>query len=101
MQVSTELGSSPRWSPDGRTLYYVAGGAIVAAARAPGNDFQVATRKTALEVEAMDLNTANVNWDLQPDGKEFLYIDQGAGGASRLVWILDWPELVKAMATGR
>jgi len=101
VQVSTEGGQSPRWSPDGRTLYYVAGGAIVAAARAPGADFQVASRKTAVEAEAMDLNSSNVNWDIHPDGKEFLYIDQGGGGGSRLVWILDWPELVRAMATGR
>jgi len=101
VQVSTEGGTSPRWSPDGGTLYYVAGGAIVAAARAPGSDFQVASRQTVVETEAMDLNITNVNWDIHPDGKEFLYIDQGGGGGARLVWILDWPELVREMATGR
>ncbi|HLG05537.1 MAG TPA: hypothetical protein VI383_05260, partial [Gemmatimonadales bacterium] len=91
----------PRWSPDGRTLYYVAANSIVAAARAPGAEFQVAGRRTVVDGGVSDLNGANVNWDLHPGGKEFLYIDQTGGGATRLVWILDWTELVRAMATDR
>jgi len=100
VQVSTEGGDSPRWSPDGRTLYYITGGAIVAAARAPGGGFEVASRKTAAEAGAIDLNTANVNWDIHPNGREFLYIDQAGSEGAQLVWILDWPEMVRAMATG-
>ena len=101
VQVSTEGGDSPRWSPDGRTLYYAVGAAIMAAARAPGGGFEIASRKTAAETGAMDINFANVNWDIHPGGREFLFIDQGDAQGARLVWILDWPELVRAMATGR
>ena len=101
VQVSTEGGDSPRWSPDGRTLYYVVGAAIVAATRAPGSGFEIASRKTAAEAGAIDLNGTNTNWDIHPNGREFLYVDQGNADGARLVWILDWPELVRAMAMER
>ena len=100
VQVSTEGGDSPRWSPDGRTLYYVVGAAVVAATRATGSGFEIATRKIAAEAGAIDLNGTNTNWDIHPNGREFLYVDQGNAEGARLVWILDWPELVRAMATG-
>jgi Tol biopolymer transport system component len=100
VQVSTQGGESPRWSPDGRTLYYVVGSSIVAASLAPGVEFQVASRRTVVEGGVSDLNGGNVNWDVHPDGKQFLFIDQ-TGGVSRLVWILDWTEMVRNMATAK
>jgi serine/threonine-protein kinase len=101
VQVSTTGGESPRWSPDGRTLYYAVGNSLVGAALAPGAGFQVTGRKTVVENGITDLNVPNVNWDIHPDGKQFLYIDQTGGGNLRIVWILDWPELVRTMATAR
>jgi Tol biopolymer transport system component len=100
LQISTEGGNSPRWSPDGRTVYYVVGAAIVAAVRTPGSGFEIASRKTTVEGGAIDLNATNVNWDIHPNGREFLYIDQVGSEGAQLVWILDWPEMVRAMATG-
>lgn len=101
VQVSTGGGESPRWGPDGRTLYYAVGNSLVGAALAPGPGFQVTGRKTVVESGITDLNVPNVNWDIHPDGKQFLYIDQTGGGILRMVWILDWPELVRTMATAR
>jgi serine/threonine-protein kinase len=101
IQVSATGGVSPRWSPDSRSLYYVNASAIQMAQRAPGLAFDVASRKQVAEVTGIDLNANNVNWDVQPDGKGLLYIDQGGGLGMHIVWILDWPQLVKAMATGR
>jgi hypothetical protein len=51
----------------------------------------------------MDLNASNVNWDLHPNGKEFLYVDEAGdtGLARRLIWIRDWTELIRNMATGK
>jgi len=98
VQVSTEGGQSPRWSPDGRTLYYAANQqTIMAAARAPGLGFAVASRKTVLEAGYMDFNNTNVNWDVSPDGKQFLYIEQAAGGSAHFTWVMNWPQLVKEM----
>jgi eukaryotic-like serine/threonine-protein kinase len=100
VQVSTQGGEAPRWSPDGRVLYYAVGSSIVAATLAPGLEFKVAGRRTVVENGVTDLNGSNVNWDIHPDGKQFLFIDETLG-VSRLVWILDWTELVRNMVTTR
>jgi eukaryotic-like serine/threonine-protein kinase len=101
IQVSTEGGVAPRWSQDDRTLYYMVGETIVAATRALGPGFVVASRRTVLDAVSLNLSGAYVNWDLHPNGKEFLYIDQAAGGGARMAWILNWPELVKSLATAK
>jgi serine/threonine-protein kinase len=100
VQISTEGGDSPRWSPDGGTLYYVSAGSILAATLAPGAGVGVTGRKVAMETGQIDLNSQNVNWDVFPDGKRFLYIGQGSGGAPRLAVVQQWVELVRRMAPG-
>jgi hypothetical protein len=47
-----------------------------------------------------DLNGYNVNYDVHPEGKESLVIDQTAPTGGRLIWILDWPEIVRDMGAG-
>ena len=77
------------------------GETIVAATRALGPGFSIATRKVAVADLSLNTAAANVNWDLSPNGKEFLYIGQRSGVTDRLAWILNWPELVKSMETKR
>jgi len=48
----------------------------------------------------IDLNGINVNRDIHPNGKEFLYIELAEAGGARLVRIPDRPELVRQMAAG-
>ena len=96
-QISTEGGGSPRWSPDGRTVYYIQGASIVAATLDPGAGIAVANRKTVMEDGVTDLNVTNVNWDIFPDGKQFLYIDQVGQGLPRIALIQNWVQMVKAM----
>jgi eukaryotic-like serine/threonine-protein kinase len=101
-QVSSSGGNSPRWSPDGRTLYYVSGGSIIAALRAPGDGFATTSRNTVVQGGVTDINGSNVNWDLHRDGKQFLYIDHGGGGAGlQMVWVVNWPELVTGRSARR
>jgi hypothetical protein len=72
----------------------------MAATRAPGPGFSVTTRKAVLDGIALNVLASYVNWDLHPNGKEFLYIGF-PGGADRLAWILNWPELVKSMGAAK
>ena len=100
-QISTEGGESPRWSPDGRTLYYIQGSSIVAATLDAGAGIAVANRKTVMEGGVTDLNVQNVNWDIFPDGKQFLYIDQLGQGLPRIALIQNWVQMVRAMGAAR
>jgi Tol biopolymer transport system component len=101
VQVSTEGGTSPRWSPDGRIVYYVAEATIMAATRAPGTEFAIASRRAVVSGGVTDVNGANVNWDLHPNGREFLFIDQSGGSGVQLVWIQNWKGLLRSMGAAR
>ena len=49
-----------------------------------------------------DLNDSNVNYDVHPDGEDFVFINQGGpSGVTQLIWILNWPEIIQEMTTGR
>jgi Tol biopolymer transport system component len=101
--VSTNGGSSPRWAPDGGALYYVAGGTLVAASFSTDGGFRVTQRVNVLD-GVTDLDDSNVNYDVHPDGEDFVVINQGGGGpdgVTQLIWILNWPEIIQEMTTGR
>jgi eukaryotic-like serine/threonine-protein kinase len=102
-QVSVGGGHSPRFSPDGRTLYYGSQGGIMAARITLTPAFSVASRTTALE-GAIDFNATNTNYDVHPRTGELLVILQnGAAGTRGLgaVWIRHWQELLLEMGTRR
>jgi serine/threonine-protein kinase len=100
-QISTDGGSSPRWSPDGGTLYYVSEGTMIAASVQTDPVFRVTERVEQFS-GVTDIHPQNVNYDVHPDGEGFLVIGQGGGGGGReVIWILDWLEIVREMETGR
>jgi serine/threonine-protein kinase len=101
-RISTNGGWSPRWSPDGETLYYVSlDGTMIAASLQTDPEVRVTERAELFE-GVTDLQRQNVNYDVHPDGEGFLIIDQGGGPSGRqIVWILDWLEIVREMETGR
>ncbi|MFB3112060.1 MAG: hypothetical protein ACE10G_08505, partial [Gemmatimonadales bacterium] len=100
-KISTNGGESPRWSPDGKILYYVMDGALIAATLQTAPEFRV-TNRTEVAYEFTDNNFENVNYDIHPNGEEFLAISQGGTGPTMpIVWILDWLEIVRRMETGR
>ena len=113
-QVSIDGGHSPRWAPDGDVLYYASGvgtvgilGTIMAATVSTDGGFRVASR-----VERFDVNDLNnlvtgvasglsVNYDVHPDGEEFVHVSIAAQGGRTLIWILNWPEIVREMTSVR
>ena len=99
--VSTDGATSPRWSHDGRTLYYVKfnGSELIAASFAPGPGISVSNRTVVSRVMTRaDINAYNTNWDLFPDGKRVLYIDQSGGSdRRRVVLIQNWPAFMRRM----
>ncbi|MFQ5705346.1 MAG: protein kinase [Gemmatimonadales bacterium] len=100
-QVSTEGGSSPLWSPDGRTLYYGTGPQITAAAVTLEPEISVASRSVVAE-GFFDFNFLMTNYDIDPVTEELLMILQGGEQQqTSLVWIQNWQEIIRGMETGR
>jgi Tol biopolymer transport system component len=102
VQISTDGASSARWGRDG-TLFYVNAGqnAIVAATLAPGVGIEVTSRRVVMADGIADLNTTNVNWDVLPDGKQFLHINRSGSSAIRMVMIQNWVELARSLGAAR
>jgi eukaryotic-like serine/threonine-protein kinase len=101
VQVSVDGGAHPRWSPDGRTLYYVRTPSLIAATLETRAGVSVTNRRTVQDGGFTDMNTTNVNWDVFPNGKDYLYIDQIGQGSPRLALLQNWPALVRSMSNDR
>lgn len=97
-QVSTDGGSNPIWSPDGRELFYVNTAAeMVVAAVDVQQSFEVKSRTTLFDV-SFDLGFQNIRHDLHPDGERFAAVlepGSEATGPPRMVVILNWLEEVR------
>jgi hypothetical protein len=81
-QVSSEGGSAPLWSPDGRELYYLAANPdrVVAVRVLPGAVFSVEGHHTLFNVPA---GVTTFGWDVTPDGRRFTMIRARPGAPGR------------------
>lgn len=97
VQVSDSGGHSPRWSRDGKTLFYLNQATIVPASLTGGPALSVASRRVVSSGISMDNSGMNSNWDDFPYGK-LLVIDQGGVTAGRRVALIqNWPALARSM----
>ena len=89
--VSNGGGSLPRWSPDGKELFYVTGDAVVAVAMRPDGSFG-APRKLFDRSNFLS-NYRFQSYSVSPDGKRFLMIRRDDGSVPRqLNVILNWSD---------
>jgi len=87
-QVSTNGGSEPAWSPDGRALFYRAGGRFIAVAISTQPTFVVRRRDTLFR----DLYLQGVertNYDITGDGRQLLLVGRGEH-QQRAVLVFGW-----------
>jgi hypothetical protein len=98
--VSNGGGFLPRWSPDGKELFYVTGDALVAVAVRPDGSF--GTPRRLFDRSNFLLNSRFQTYPVSPDGKRFLMIQRDPGSVPRqLNVILNWPdELERPAAAG-
>ncbi|MDQ6635910.1 MAG: hypothetical protein M3068_14230, partial [Gemmatimonadota bacterium] len=92
-QVSSGGGSEPRWSPDGRRIFYRSGtGAFVAAMVVAAGGSITITRRDSLfpdRYASFSFGAAHPYYDVHPDGKRFVVIDDGRDQA-RVEVVVNW-----------
>jgi serine/threonine-protein kinase len=96
-QISLNGGSLPRWSRDGRTIYYRADAAVRAARLVLSPEFVVVRRDSLLE-DFIGRPAPVPSYDVWPSGGRFLIIGRGLPTVSAMV-VINWlDELRERMA---
>jgi hypothetical protein len=94
--VSKGGGVEPRWSADGRELFYFSGQTLMAATVRLSPTFSSTTPRALFDAPILPGYTADSHrWQLAPDGQRFLVLaSDGKGQATPLEVITNWPALL-------
>jgi serine/threonine protein kinase/Tol biopolymer transport system component len=95
--VSTGGGTEPRWSRDGKELFYVSGQALMAVSVSLSPTFSYGTPVKLFDapIPAGYTNESDL-WQVAPDGKRFLFLPlAGPQPGPPLDVIVNWPALMK------
>ena len=108
--VSVNGGDNPLWSPDGRKLFYLNDGAVIAVTLETEPEFRLGKPVTLFHGNYVGSNPSFYRdfhvWDIHPDGKRFLMLkpleseDQVYETASprKINIVLNWFEELKKLA---
>jgi Tol biopolymer transport system component len=83
-KVSTAGGSQPRWSPDGKQIFYVASRQLMAVQVKAGSSFETGAPTALFQAHFFDpgfRSSFDHQYDISPDGKRFL-VNVSTGDAS-------------------
>ena len=98
-QISVNGGVDPKWSPDGKTIYYINPlGKMMGAPVRTQPSFASEEPRVMFDVTAMFFpNNPISNYDIAPDGKRFVMVRSGKNDAkmSSFNYIRNWPEVLK------
>ena len=97
-QISTEGGTEPVWSPNGRELFYRSGGKMMAADIAAQPGFTVGKPRMLFEGPYQTAWTDLPNYDVSPDGQRFLMlkpIESADAAPTQINVVLNWFEELK------
>jgi eukaryotic-like serine/threonine-protein kinase len=76
-QVSNGGGSEPRWSPDGRELFYLDGTfRLVAAEIRASPTFEVSALRPLFDAARFTIDIYHTSYDVLPGGRGFLFLRQ-------------------------
>ncbi len=97
-QVSGAGGTQPRWSPDGRELYFVSAEDDLSAASVDGSGprFVVKDVRPLFRVNMfVGPRFGLYGYDISADGKRFLVNDAGEAGVPRVALVTNWTAELK------
>ncbi|HEV8384038.1 MAG TPA: protein kinase [Candidatus Acidoferrales bacterium] len=101
-QVSFEGGLEPRWSPDGKEIFYRSSSGLMSApVEAGGSAFRSGTPKLLVKRTFDVYGTNSSTYAISKDGKRFLQIVSGAaqGSATGLEVVLHWADELKKQSS--
>ena len=94
VQVSANGGDLPRWSTDGKELFFFNDGKIVAASvGTPGGRFEVTSVTPLFDCRRPD-GFRRMFYDVAPDGRFLMITPDSAPGPTPLTLIVNWRELM-------
>ena len=94
--VSTEGGTEPQWSRDGRELFYRQGARLMAVPVSAGPDFSAGTPQALFDGYETDRNGIT-NYDVSQDGQRFLMVQGEAGSLTKIIVAQNWVEELKRL----
>ena len=86
--VSRAGGSEPRWSGNGRELFYTLGGQMMVVSVPPGPVFAPGPPRALFSVAGYRAARNRPQYDVSPDGQRFLMIRENS--ASQVVYVENW-----------
>lgn len=88
--VSADGGIKPKWSPDGRHLFYINDGKLMAVSISPQGD-TLAIGATTVRAQHEYFGGATANYSVAPDGRVLMVrLDPSPVGPNRLIVVQDW-----------
>ena len=100
-QISVDGGSEPRWSPDGREIFFRGNGKFYSVDVTTSPTFKPGTPRVLFD-DRFRSQAPAPDYDVSPDGKRFLMLSMPEGGSPSLAQInivLNWFEEVKQKAS--
>jgi eukaryotic-like serine/threonine-protein kinase len=95
-QISAGGGSEPRWSGDGKELYYLgADGKLMVVEIETSPAFRAEMSTVLFQTPPSALATNLSSWGVTPDGKRFLFAVQTGQSAAPFTVVLNWQAALK------
>lgn len=99
-KVSPDGGSEPVWSPDGREIFYLANGKLMAVAvTRSGTGLQLGKPAMLLDAAPYFFGGLGRNYDVDPGGKRFVMVKNPADSRDQpapITIVLNWIEELRA-----
>jgi serine/threonine-protein kinase len=97
-QISTEVIEEPRWSPDGKTIYYRKGSQLMAVAVTTSPTFSAGIPKVLISgFPTMNVDSG-ITFDITSDGKYFITTTPAKGSTLKSISVvLNWTTEIAAL----
>jgi Tol biopolymer transport system component len=103
VQISTEGGTEPVWSRNGRELFYRSGDKMMAVEIDTRSTFSAGKPKSLFQGLYQPTPTFDANYDVAPDGRRFLMIKPGGEeqAPTQVNVVLNWFEELKRLVPAK